>query len=193
VPATRTSGGDENEEGAHDQVAPQRRWAPGDAAPPLRHGKRFPGKASWGATHECYLARIGFDHPAQRITFAEYRAAVMEAHERVERLTAALREELERWRFGPVVKALMCFKGIDFVAAAAIVSELGDMHRGRASRTCRGCASGSSARTPRASSSTWWRDPGLDQGPVNREVLVGACCLIWRSGCPSGTRESGEK
>lgn len=95
----------------------------------LRHGKRFPGKTSWGAAHERYLARIGFDHPAQQIAFAEYRAAVMETHERVERLTAALREQLEHWRYGPVVKALMCFKGIDFVAAATIVSELGDMHR----------------------------------------------------------------
>lgn len=59
----------------------------------LRHGKRFPGKTSWGATHEPYLARIGFDHPAQGIAFAEYRSAVMEAHERVERITAALREQ----------------------------------------------------------------------------------------------------
>jgi transposase len=59
----------------------------------LRHGKRFPGKTSWGASHERYLARIGFDHPAQQIAFAEYRAAVMESHERVERITAALREQ----------------------------------------------------------------------------------------------------
>ena len=95
----------------------------------LRHGKRFPGKTSWGATHERYLARIGFDHPAQQITFAEYRSAVMEAHERLERITAALREQLQDWRFGPVVRALMCFKGIDLVAAATIVCELGDLHR----------------------------------------------------------------
>jgi transposase len=95
----------------------------------LRHGKPFPGKTSWGAAHERYLARIGWDHPAQGIAFAEYRAAVMEAHERVERITAQLREQLEHWRFGPVVRALMCFKGIDFVAAAIIVSELGDLQR----------------------------------------------------------------
>jgi transposase len=95
----------------------------------LRHGERFPGKTSWGATHERYLSRIGFEHAAQQIAFAEYRAAVLEAHERVERITAALRDQLEHWRYGPVVKALMCFKGIDFVAAATIVSELGDMHR----------------------------------------------------------------
>ena len=95
----------------------------------LRHSKPFPGKSSWGATHERYLARVAFDHPAQQIAFAEYRSAVLEAHQRVERITAALREQLEHWRFGPVVRALMCFKGIDFIAAITIVAEIGDMHR----------------------------------------------------------------
>ena len=95
----------------------------------LRHGKPFPGKTSWGAAHERYLARVAFDHPAQQIAFAEYRSTVLEAHERVERITAALREQIEHWRFGPVVRALMCFKGIDFIAAAIIVAELGDLRR----------------------------------------------------------------
>ena len=39
------------------------------------------------------------------------------ANDRVERLTNALREQAEGWRFGPVVRALMTLKGIDFVAA----------------------------------------------------------------------------
>jgi transposase len=95
----------------------------------LRHGKRFPGKTSWGSTHEKFLARIAFEHPAQQIAFAEYRSAVLEASERVERITAALREQAADWRYGCVVQALMCFKGIDFVAAVTLVAELGDLHR----------------------------------------------------------------
>lgn len=95
----------------------------------LRHGKPFPGKTSWGPVHERYLARVAFDHPAQQIAFAEYRSAIMDTHERVERITQALREQIEHWRFGPVVTALMCFKGIDFIAAVTLVAELGDMHR----------------------------------------------------------------
>jgi len=95
----------------------------------LRQGKPFPGKTSWGAAHERYLARVAFDHPAQQIAFAEYRSAVMDNHERVERITAALREQVQHWRFRPVVNALMCFKGIDFIAAVIIVAELGDLHR----------------------------------------------------------------
>src|SRR5204863_3447343 len=95
----------------------------------LRHGHRYPGKTSWGSTHERYLARIAFEHPAQQIAWAEYRSAMLEAHERVERITAALREQAMSWRYGSVVQALMCFKGIDFVAAVTLVAELGDLHR----------------------------------------------------------------
>lgn len=95
----------------------------------LRHGKPYTGKTSWGATHERFLARIAFEHPAQQIAWAEYRSAVLEAGQRVERITAALREQIAGWRFGAAVRALMCFKGIDFVAAVSLVSELGDLHR----------------------------------------------------------------
>jgi transposase len=95
----------------------------------LRHGKAYSGKTSWGSTHERYLSRIAFEHPAQQIGWAEYRSAVLEAHERVERITAALREQVATWRYGSVVQALMCFKGIDFVAAVSVVAELGDLHR----------------------------------------------------------------
>ncbi len=95
----------------------------------LRHGQRFPGKTRWGPAHERYLSDIAFGHPAQQIAWAEYRSAVTDAHQRVQRITAALREQAEHWRFGPVVHALMCFKGIDFVAAVTLIAELGDLYR----------------------------------------------------------------
>jgi transposase len=95
----------------------------------LRHGRYYPGKTRWGPTHERYLCEIAFAYPAQQIAWAEYRSAMTEAHERVQRITAALREQAELWRFGPVVNALMCFKGIDFVAAVTLVAEMGDLHR----------------------------------------------------------------
>lgn len=95
----------------------------------LRHGMHYPGKTTWGAAHERYLANIAFEHPAQQIAWAEYRSAAKDADERVQRITAALREQLEHWRFAPAVHALMCFKGIDLVAAVTLIAELGDLHR----------------------------------------------------------------
>jgi transposase len=95
----------------------------------LRHGHRYTGKTSWTAAHEMYLAGVSFKQPAQDIAFAEYRTAVRDAHERVERLTEAMRSQLEHWRMRPVVEAVMSLRGIDLVAAMTLVAEIGDFTR----------------------------------------------------------------
>lgn len=95
----------------------------------LRHGRAYYGKTSWTAAHERHLAGIHFDHPAQQIAFDEYRQTVKDAHERIERLTQALREQCEHWRMKGVVNALMCLRGLDFTAAATFIAELGDLRR----------------------------------------------------------------
>jgi transposase len=95
----------------------------------LRHGHRYTGKSSWTAAHERYLAKVTFDYPAQDIAYAEYRSGVREAHDRVERITGALREQVAGWRWQPVVAALMTLRGIEFVAAVTLVAELGDLSR----------------------------------------------------------------
>jgi transposase len=95
----------------------------------LRHGRRYAGKSSWTAAHERYLAELSFEHPAQDIAYAEYRSAVREAHDRAERITAALREQVITWRWQEVVRALMALRGVDFVAAVTLIAELGDLQR----------------------------------------------------------------
>lgn len=95
----------------------------------LRHGHRYTGRSSWTQAHERYLAAVSFTQPAQNIVFAEYRSAVHDAHERVERLTESLRTQLEHWRMRPVVEALMSLRGVDLVAAMTLVAEIGDFTR----------------------------------------------------------------
>jgi len=95
----------------------------------LRHGERYTGKSSWTAAHERYLAGIRFAHPAQNITFAEYRNAVRDAHERVERLTQALREQAADWRLKPLLAAISTLRGLELVTAATVLAELGDLRR----------------------------------------------------------------
>lgn len=95
----------------------------------LRHGRRYTGKSAWTMAHERFLAEVRFAHPAQHIAFVEYRSAVSEAHERVERITAALREQVVQWRLQPVVASLMTLRGIDLIAAATLIAELGDLRR----------------------------------------------------------------
>jgi len=95
----------------------------------LRLGRDYVRHKSWSQAHERHLATIRFEHPTQEIAFNEYRLACKEAGERVERITQALREHCERWRMNPVIKALMCLKGFDFVAAVTFVAEMGDLTR----------------------------------------------------------------
>jgi transposase len=95
----------------------------------LRQGRRYSGKSSWTAAHERYLATISFPHPAQDIAFAEYRQAVSEGEARVERLTQALRQQVEDWRMQPLVSAIMTLRGLELIAASTIVAELGDLRR----------------------------------------------------------------
>jgi len=95
----------------------------------LRHGCRYDGKRSWTLAHERYLAKVTFEHPAQDIAYAEYRSAVREAHERVERLSGALQDQVTSWRWRSLVQALMALRGVQLVTAATLVAELGDLKR----------------------------------------------------------------
>jgi len=95
----------------------------------LRHGRDYVRRNSWSQAHERHLSTVRFEHPAQEIAFNEYRAACKEACERVERITTQLRELCENWRMNPLVKALMCLKGLDFVSAVTFVAEIGDLTR----------------------------------------------------------------
>lgn len=95
----------------------------------LRHGHDYVQGTRWSPAHERHLSTIRFEHPAQELAFNEYRQAATEACERVERITQALREQCEHWRMRPVVEALMCLKGFEFVSAVTLVAELGDLTR----------------------------------------------------------------
>lgn len=66
------------------------------------------------------------------MAFVEYRQAVREAQDRLDRLdrlTQALRDECECWRLKPLVAALATLRGIDFLAAVTLVAEIGDFRR----------------------------------------------------------------
>jgi transposase len=95
----------------------------------LRHGHRYTGRSFWSAAHERTLASISFAHSAQTLAFTEYRLAVRDAQDRVDRITQALRDECEHWRLKEVVSALATLRGIDFVAAVTLVAEIGDFRR----------------------------------------------------------------
>ena len=55
--------------------------------------------------------------------------AVELATHRVERITRAIKGSAQGWRFAPVVWALQALRGVQFVHAVTLISELGDLSR----------------------------------------------------------------
>ena len=97
----------------------------------LRQGRRYPGREGWTLPYRRWLADLSFPSAAQHITLQEYRDAIDETEQRIDRLTEQLRQLAPTWRWAPVVAALQALRGVSFVTAVALVAELGDLTRFR--------------------------------------------------------------
>jgi transposase len=95
----------------------------------LRLGQCYPGKTTWGKTHLAWLAGRKLDHREQRIALAESLHAVRQASDRIGRLEQAIRAAVPDWSLAPTATALMALRGIDLVAATALLAEIGDLTR----------------------------------------------------------------
>lgn len=95
----------------------------------LRHDIRYPGKTAWTKTFGRWLATLSFEAPGSQIAFTEYCLAVQACDARVERLSLALLQAIQGWRFEGVVRALCALRGIDAVSAIGLVAEIGDIER----------------------------------------------------------------
>jgi transposase len=77
------------------------------------------------------LTDLSFPSAAQHIALQEYRDAIAETEQRIDRLTEQLRPLAPTWRWAPVVAALQALRGVSFLTAVALVAELGDLTRFR--------------------------------------------------------------
>jgi transposase len=95
----------------------------------LRLGRHFPGKTPWGKAHKNWLAGQTLTHLEQRLALEELLLAARQAEERVQRLEQAMHEAMDGWSRAALVTVLMALRGVDFVAAATLVAEIGDFTR----------------------------------------------------------------
>lgn len=95
----------------------------------LRQGLYYRGKTTWTKAHMSWLASQKLAYPEQRIAFEEILLAVRQAQERLERLEQAIRTAVPDWSLAEVVTALMAMRGIDLIAAAGFLAEIGDLSR----------------------------------------------------------------
>src|SRR4029079_1670257 len=62
---------------------------------------RNPYETTWGARHARWLQEQHFEHPAHQIVLQELVLAIQHAHERLERIEAAIAEFVPGWALAP--------------------------------------------------------------------------------------------
>jgi transposase len=95
----------------------------------LRHDIRYTGRANWSPAHLRWLSEVVCPTPAQHMVFQEDVQTVTEQTARLQRLEHELRDQVQTWRFQPVVEALQALRGVQFTVAVTTVAELGDLTR----------------------------------------------------------------
>lgn len=95
----------------------------------LRLGFRYTGRSSWNDAHKRYLAKLIMPQPPQQIAFQEYIHAIDDAGAGLDRLTQAVLDALPQWKWEPVVRALMCLRGVQELTGMTLVAEVGDFSR----------------------------------------------------------------
>src|SRR5881409_2077553 len=67
----------------------------------LRQGRRYPGREGWTLAYRRWLSDLSFPSAAQHIALQEYRDAIAETEQRIDRLTEQLRQLAPAWRWAP--------------------------------------------------------------------------------------------
>jgi transposase len=96
----------------------------------LRQGMHYSAaNKTWTQAHINWLVKQKLEHVEQRIVFEEMMLAMRQAQDRLMRLEDAIRAALPNWSLVEVVTALMAMRGMDLVAAATFLAEIGDLSR----------------------------------------------------------------
>jgi transposase len=95
----------------------------------LAHGVRYTVPPTGVRRIGAGSARCSFPTTWQQLAFEEHRRTIEDRLAQCERLKIALRDAVTAWRFYSVVLALQAMRGIQFVTAIGMVSELGALSR----------------------------------------------------------------
>ena len=95
----------------------------------LRLSIHYAGRANWGDAHLRWLSDVVCPTGAQQIVFQEYVRAISQHVERMGHLESEMAELVKGWHLYPLVVAYQALRGIQFINAVTLVSELGDITR----------------------------------------------------------------
>ncbi len=95
----------------------------------LRQGRRWDGGSNWTRKHFAWIRRQEFEHEAHRRVLRDYLKSLEDATERVQRLTADIKELVATSTLAPLVTALQALRGVATVSSVVIAAEIGDLRR----------------------------------------------------------------
>ena len=95
----------------------------------LRHGRIWRGGSNWSLKHEQWLLAQRFDDPALAATFSQYRSVVEERRLRLVAIESDLFPFCEQDPYTEAVHRLCCYRGVDWLGALTLVSEVCDWRR----------------------------------------------------------------
>ena len=95
----------------------------------LRHGIRYPKDTRWTQEHRRWLRRQHFDEPALQFTYDAdvEQAELLAIH--LARIDKQATATAPACRYGTVIDALMCLRGIQLTTAFRLAGEIGDWTR----------------------------------------------------------------
>ena len=95
----------------------------------LRHDRIWRGGSNWTLKHEQWLLSQRFDDPALAATFSQYRSVVEERRLRPVAIECDLLAYCDQDPYAEAVHRLCCYRGVDWIGALTLVSEVCDWRR----------------------------------------------------------------
>lgn len=95
----------------------------------LRNGIVYSGKRNWTKMHWNWLHALSLPHPVQQLTLQEYIDTILQCQNRIAHIEGMLQQSVLGWRHEALVKRLQALRGVSFLTAVGLVSELGDVRR----------------------------------------------------------------
>jgi transposase len=100
----------------------------------LRNERVFRDGRCWTQKHQAWLKQQKFTDPCKQCVMDDYVRAVLDATERVDRLTMDIERFVHKTALAPLIRALTAFRGIKTISAAVISAEIGDLRRFKSAR-----------------------------------------------------------
>jgi transposase len=95
----------------------------------IRHGHLFTAGKNWTLRYRRWLKDEQFAHPVLKETVDLYYGRILELEAKLVEMDQKIEEMGESERYAETVGRLRCLRGIDYLTAVAMVSEIGDFRR----------------------------------------------------------------